>query len=111
MKKTATESELAALHNKLAEVLRYELDKGTVAERLLDEFSDELPDEVIDFLQSSRKCSPAIVSAAIKFLKDNEITCQADDNEAISELHRTLANKRTRSSVANIVSIDDTLGG
>lgn len=69
----ASEKLLAQLHAKLTETMLKALDEDTV--------------------------SPTTLSAISKFLKDNEITCQIDSDDRMSDLQKALQNKRRVSDI------------
>ena len=80
----ATEDVLAALHKLVAESLT----------------------DVI----SSGEANSAVYAAAIKFLKDNNITCNIEDAEDMSELEQLIRDKQKkakRMQVGNVVHIDE----
>lgn len=64
---TATESELGSLHEIVATVLK-------------------------DRLQNGELCTAADINAAIKFLKDNNITATREASKALGELEDELKN-------------------
>lgn len=88
---TATEGKLGDLHDKVADVLIGALDRS---EKLATATGEEVfPIEV----------NPALISVATKFLKDNEITCQAGEGSKTQELQEQL-NKRRR-TVNNVTHL------
>lgn len=103
---TATDKELGKLHAKVAQVMLKALESSDTAGLLLDEFMDELPEKVVDFLEKQVTVNPALLQAVTKFLKDNEVTCQIDEDESMSDLQKRLAEKRTRKSVGNVEYLD-----
>ena len=105
MTKAASDSTLAGLHAKLANTMKQALDAGTEAQYLLDKHHD-LPDDVADYLGNQGNYNPALMATVIKFLKDNDITCQVEENAEMNDLERTLTNKRRRGKVENIPTID-----
>lgn len=102
----ATETELSGLHRAVAAAFASSLGSHSEAQRLLVEYSDELPDEVRDFLLGIETPSPAILTAATKFLKDNNITCAIEDSPELSEVEKSLAEKRAVRG-ANVVPFDE----
>lgn len=51
--------------------------------------------------------SPAMLGAMTKFLSDNKITCLPEESNEMSELAKTLAQKRTRRrAVGNVVPFE-----
>lgn len=95
----ATEKRLGELHQKVAEVLIEALE-GEV----LPGYTDPETEEVIP----DKKLAPsaAIIAAATKFLKDNEITCAPSENNALGELERKMAERRAKRQ-ANVVDFDE----
>lgn len=67
----ATETDLGNLHGKLAQVLS-------------------------DNLETEDGPNPSIISIAVKFLKDNEITCSIKDNQDMDSLNESLKAKRAK---------------
>ena len=67
----ATEQDLGDLHGKLTRVLS-------------------------DNLENEDGPSPSILSIAVKFLKDNEITCSIKDNQDMDSLNESLKAKRAK---------------
>ena len=102
----ATDKLLGELHGKLAEQMLKALADSEKAQELLTEYSDELPAAVIQFLKMVGGANPSLLTAIAKFLKDNEITCAIEDNEAMTELQERLKNKR-RKSVGNVIPMTD----
>ena len=67
----ASEDTLGALHSRVASVLT-------------------------DNLETEDGPSPSMISIAVKFLKDNEITCSIKDNQDMSILSDALKEKRAK---------------
>lgn len=91
----ASESKLAALHGAVAEVLTKQInhtDKETT-------FNED--GEMIETGEVVHTASPATMAAAIKFLKDNSITCDIETNENMNNLRETLSKKQKRSRLAD----------
>lgn len=102
----ATEKELSDLHAVVANVLVASLSQNNEAERLLNIYGSELPEEVQDLLKRVKTPSPAILQAATKFLKDNSITCDAQSDTGLQSLQEKL---NSRKSVANLtIAVDNT---
>lgn len=91
----ASETRLGALHEKVTEVLMVALD-GEVLPGYEDG-DTVIPDKVIP-------PSAAIIAAATKFLKDNEITCVPSENNALGELEQKMAARRARRG--NVIDFD-----
>lgn len=105
-KDKATDKELGILHGKVATMMTKALDSAEEAEHLLDKhLADDLPGDIIDYLEKQKASSPALFTAIAKFLKDNDITCQIEENPQMSELQTRLAHKRK--AVGNIIPISE----
>lgn len=87
----ASESKLSALHGAVADVLTAQL-LHTVEETTFDEDGNETGTGVQVYT-----AGPATVAAAIKFLKDNQITCDIEVDENMNNLRESLANKQRHS--------------
>ena len=99
----ARESQLGALHEKVATVMVRILDQVAVAQDKFDDMvqNPDLQDLVLP------EVSPAMLGAMTKFLSDNKITCVPEESEQMSELARTLAAKRTkRRAIGNVVAFE-----
>lgn len=101
----ATEKELNELHKKVARQLANQLENADIALGLLHEHRGELPENVADFLEKCSIASPALLTIAAKFLKDNDITCQVEDSKEMSDLEKRLAAKKERKAVGNVLPI------
>lgn len=101
----ATSKELGALHKRVAKAMLVALESNEKAQLLLDEFGAELPDQVRDFLEECSNSNPALFQAVTKFLKDNDVTCQIEEDETTSALQQRLAKKKTR-NVGNVAFIE-----
>lgn len=106
-RKTATDLELGQLHSLLARSMQRALTSSDKAAELLDEFIQDLPQPVIEYLQESVDISPALMTAVSKFLKDNAITCAIEDSEEMTDLQKRLANKTRRKRVGNVEFLDE----
>lgn len=105
---SATEKELAELHVKVANILVKKLDQCKTAEALIAEHAGELPEDVVEFLCEIQDASPALLTVATKFLKDNEITVNKDDSQELSDLDKRLKEKRLKRSTT-VIAIKDNL--
>lgn len=85
----ATEKRLGELHNKVAEVLIDALDGEELPGYTDPETDEEVPAKRLP-------PSAAIIAAATKFLKDNEITCQPAADNALGELEERIKLRRER---------------
>lgn len=98
----ASENKLALLHSMVAEVLTDQLS----VKRPLD---PELEGTGADGSAEVYSASPALLAAAMKFLKDNDITCDIKTNDNMSSLQETLAKKqkkfRTKDSKSTALKI------
>lgn len=95
---SATESKLGALHEKVADVLITALDGEE-----LPGYEDPETGEVVE----AKRLAPsaAIIAAATKFLKDNEITCTRDKGNVLEELEAKMAARRANRQ-ARVVDLD-----
>lgn len=82
----ASEQKLGDLHEAVADALSEQVRGYTKVE--LNAEGDQVETEV--------KASPALLSAAIAFLKNNNITADAEDNEALRNLGQALAARRKK---------------
>jgi len=48
-------------------------------ETKLGKLHETVAQKYIDALNNPEECTAAMLSSAVKFLKDNDITCEADD--------------------------------
>lgn len=104
----ATEGRLGALHEKVAEVLIEALD------------GEELPgyteqgEDGEDIVHPPKRLAPsaAIIAAATKFLKDNDITCAPAANTAVNDLREKMAEKNRQRALraADIADAKDQMG-
>lgn len=101
----ATSKELAALHKKISAAMLKALEANERAEALLSEYGAELPEPVSDFLDELCTTNPALFQAVTKFLKDNDVTCQIEEDETTSALQQRLAKKKAR-NVGNVTFIE-----
>jgi hypothetical protein len=87
----ATERKLGALHGAVAEVLTHQV-LHTEAETIFDSEGNcvETGEEVYS-------ASPATIATAVKFLKDNQITCDVEQDENMNSLKEALAKKQKHS--------------
>lgn len=85
----ATEKRLGELHHKVTEVLIVALEGET-----LPGYTDPETDEIVPDKQLPP--SAAIIAAATKFLKDNEITCAPSEDNALGELEKKMAERRNK---------------
>jgi hypothetical protein len=86
MAKASTIAELSDLHKLVAKSL---------SERISKDLEDDIPTDA------------ATLGAAIKFLKDNAVTADPEDQEDLSELRDKLAEKarQRRVRVGNVVAL------
>lgn len=92
----ATEDQLSLLHKRVAETMIAALDQSATALLLLDEYRDKLPAKVVDFIEECAEVSPSLLTSATKFLKDNNISVDMDQNGELSDLQEKLKEKRTK---------------
>jgi hypothetical protein len=97
-KMAASETKLGLLHDKVAEVLMEALE-GEVLPGFTDDDGEVTPDKRLP-------PSAAIIAAATKFLKDNEITCTPADNNTLGELEKRMEARRSKRS-ASVFDLDE----
>jgi len=87
----ASETKLGALHEKVAEVLLDALEGD-----LIPGYTEENPatGEVVEVPDRKLPASAAIIAAATKFLKDNNITCAPSQDNAVGSLVDKLKAKQ-----------------
>lgn len=78
----ASDKKLGALHEAVADALTEQVNGYTAVD-------EEGREKVV-------KASPALLSAAIAFLKNNNITADAEDNIALRELGEALSARRKK---------------
>jgi hypothetical protein len=99
----ANEGALGDLHNKVAEVLIDALDGQTIP---------EITDEEGTVIQPETRMpvSAAHITAAIQFLKNNNITCAPSEDNAMGRLTDKMkerqARREARTKGANVVDFD-----
>ena len=91
----ATEDVLSKLHGYVAEALSAQVSHQS-EETTFDEEGNEVGTGEMVY-----DASPATIAAAIKFLKDNQITCDIAVDENMNNLRETLANKQKRSRLGD----------
>lgn len=87
----ASETNLGALHSAVAQVLTAQV-SHQVEETIFDEEGNE-----VSTGEQLYTAAPATLAAAIKFLKDNQITCDIEVDENMSNLREALAKKQRHS--------------
>lgn len=97
----ATEDKLGALHGSVADALLTSITQSSKATALLLKH-EELPDEVRRFLEDCSEVHPSLLTVATKFLKDNNISCDASEDDSLSELEAELKKNRKRSKVSDV---------
>ncbi|QDP66041.1 MAG: hypothetical protein Unbinned4336contig1000_6 [Prokaryotic dsDNA virus sp.] len=91
----ATESKLEALHGAVATVLTAQIEHKAEVKEFDEDGLEVGTGEMV------HTATPATIAAAIKFLKDNQITCDIENNTEMNNLRETLANKQRRSRLGN----------
>ena len=87
----ATEHKLGVLHGAVATVLTAQLTHQT-EETEFDEEGVEVGTGEMEYT-----AQPATIAAAIKFLKDNQITCDMEQDDNMNNLRDALAKKQKHS--------------
>lgn len=103
----ATEDKLGALHVKVADVLIEALDGEE-----LPGYEEEGPDGEVVVVPPKRMLpSAAIIAAATKFLKDNEITCTPSENNSLGRLKELAEERRNKRALTPTDLADATRAG
>jgi len=97
----ATEDKLGLLHGSVAEALITSISQSSRATALLIKH-EELPDDVRRFLEECSEVHPSLLTVATKFLKDNNISCDASEDESLSELQKELDKNRNKKKVSSV---------
>jgi len=87
----ASEDKLSELHGVVADVLKAQITRQE------KETTINLKGEIEETGKMVYMASPATIATAVKFLKDNEIVCDIDNNTGMQELRETLSKKQLRS--------------
>jgi hypothetical protein len=90
-----TEDKLGALHGAVATVLTAQISHQE-EEKTFDADGEEVGTGVYGYT-----VAPATIAAAIKFLKDNQITCDIETDENMTNLRESLAKKQKRSRLTS----------
>lgn len=91
----ATESKLGKLHGAVAEVL---------TEQVLHEEAETTFDadgKLIETGNMIRTASPALLATAARFLKDNDITCDIEQDDNMGNLRDALSRKQKHSRLGD----------
>jgi len=91
----ASESKLASLHGAVALVLTDQV-KATEVETTFDDDGNQ-----VETGETVYSASPALIATAIKFLKDNQITCDIAQDENMGNLKEALRNKTKHSRLSS----------
>lgn len=91
----ATEKKLGALHGAVAEVLTSQI-LHQQEETVFDSDGEEVGTGEMVYT-----ATPATLAAAIKFLKDNQITCDVETDTNMNNLREALANKQRHSRLTD----------
>jgi len=90
-----SEKKLSTLHGVVADVLTAQLQVTEEEEIFNDLGESEKTGRVL------HTAAPATIAAAIKFLKDNQITCDIETDENMNNLRETLARKQKHSRLTD----------
>ena len=96
MTKKATEGALSALHSAVAKVLTAQV----LQEEAATTFDEE--GNLVETGDTVYSASPATIAAAIKFLKDNNITCDIEVDKGMNSLKEALAAKQKHSRLTDV---------
>ena len=91
----ATEDKLGALHGAVAQVLTAQI----LHQR--EETTFDMDGAEVGTGEMLYTAPPATVAAAIKFLKDNQITCDVETDVNMNNLREALANKQRHSRLTD----------
>lgn len=92
----ASERELSALHGAVARSMQASLESTDVALGLLEKYKDaDLPGDIYKFLREASIVNPSLLTAITKFLKDNNISSDIEEDNALSALQNSLNRKKT----------------
>lgn len=91
----ANEDKLGALHGAVAQVLTHQVSHQQ-EETTFDEDGMEVGTGEMVYT-----ALPATIAAAIKFLKDNQITCDMEVDENMNNLRESLAKKQKHSRLTD----------
>lgn len=91
MGKRASEAFLANLHNAVAVTLTEQVLHEEAVETFDAEGNTVLTGEM------AKTATPALLATAARFLKDNEITCDVEQDENIGGLREALSKKQKKS--------------
>ena len=91
----ATEQKLSALHGAVADVLTAQISHQE------EDMSYDENGEAVSTGKMVYVASPATIAVAVKFLKDNSITADIEQNKNLDSLAATLANKQKRSRMGD----------
>lgn len=115
----ATDKDLSLLHKRVAEMMLKALEQQDGAYRLytsilgLDREDTEAVNELLDklkkFMEVAAEPNPALFQAVSKFLRDNKITAEVENNGELSEIERILQkkNERKQTRIGNVVALHD----
>jgi hypothetical protein len=92
---SATEHEMEILHKAVATVLTSQINHQEEVVTWDAEGNEVSTGEM------KYTAAPATMAAAIKFLKDNQITCDIEDNKEMGSLKKALDQKQKRSRLGN----------
>jgi hypothetical protein len=92
----ATEQKLSKLHGAVADVLTAQV-LHTEAETTFDNEGN-----LVETGDTVFTASPATIAAAIKFLKDNNITCDIEVDKGMNSLKDALAAKQKHSRLTDV---------
>lgn len=94
----ANENKLGDLHGAVAQVLTAQISHTEEEMTLNMDGEEEATGNVI------YTAPPATIAAAIKFLKDNQITCDIEMDENMNNLRESLGKKQRHSRLGNAKS-------
>lgn len=108
MTSKATESELATLHRRVAETMTTALNQSDVASNLLLRHAEvNLPEDIRRFLEECVEVAPSLLTAATKFLKDNNITADGDSDDDLALLGEKLNKRRSKGTLKGLAIAEE----
>lgn len=111
--KAASEGALGELHSRVAKVMRGALDVTDAEQELFLKKTEAIrnhaddPDMVQMLADTvAPQVNASLLSVITKFLADNQISCVPEESQEMTDLQRTLAErKKNRRSVGNVVHL------
>lgn len=103
-KNAASEGELGELHSTLAKTLKKMLSIETVTKVITDDQGEQ------KIVEEDYQPPASVLAVAANFLKQNEITAQAESNAELDDLNRALEARKAKRQFLNTSPQDDAEG-